>query len=275
MSSRKPAAVKRGAIALALALVCMTMTGGQSLWSQRPTAGSAAPGSPIPLVMSAQAAPASSQPRYETRAVHDPDGTGRFYMGREIGEVMGPGGIPWLDRPEREEEERPADVIAAMDLRGGEVVADLGAGSGYFTFRMAPKVGKTGKVLAVEIQDEMIETLRRRAAELKAANVEVVKGAENDPHLPANGVDLVLMVDVYHELAWPFEVMTAVRNALKPGGRVVFVEYRKEDPKVAIKAVHKMSVEQLEKEMRAVRLVRVRTVETLPLQHIVVFEKRE
>jgi ubiquinone/menaquinone biosynthesis C-methylase UbiE len=128
-------------------------------------------------------------------------------------------------------------------------------------------------VLAVEIQDEMIQTLRRRAAAQKITNVEVVKGSESDPNLPANTVDLVLMVDVYHELAYPFEVMTKVRQALKPRGRVAFVEYRKEDPKVPIKEVHKMSVAQLEKEMKAVGLTRVQTIETLPFQHIVIFEK--
>jgi precorrin-6B methylase 2 len=216
-----------------------------------------------------------TKPLYETWVNHDPNGTGKFYMGREIAQVMGPGGIEWLDRPAREEEEHPAKVIDALDLRSGEIVADLGAGSGYFTFRMAPKVGETGKVLAIEIQEAMLSTLRTRAAALKAANVEVVQGSESDPRLPATGVDLVLVVDVYHELAYPFEVMTKVREALKPGGRVVFVEYRKEDPQVPIKEVHKMSVEQLEKEMSAVGLVRVRTVETLPLQHIVIFEKRK
>lgn len=226
----------------------------------------------MPLVAQTASAPA---PLYETRAIHDPDGTGKFYMGREIAQVMGPGGIPWLERPQREEEERPAEVIDALELRGGEVVGDLGAGSGYFTFRIAPKVGKKGKVLAVEIQDEMIEALRRRMAGQKITNVEIVKGTESDPHLPTKGVDLVLMVDVYHELAYPFEVMTAVRKALKPGGRVVFVEYRKEDPKVPIKELHKMSVEQLEKEMRVVGFARLRTVETLPFQHIVIFEKRD
>ena len=220
----------------------------------------------------AQAQTQTSSSLYETRAHHDPNGTGKFYMGREIAQVMGPGGIPWLDRPERESEEKPVEVIKAMDLHGNEVVADLGAGSGYFTFRIAPKAGK---VLAVEIQDEMIATLRQRATEQKAGNVEVVKGDECDPRLPAGGVDLVLMVDVYHELACPFEVMTQVRKALKPGGRVVFVEYRKEDPQVPIKEVHKMSVEQLDKEMKAVKLTRVQTVEVLPLQHIVIFAKSE
>jgi ubiquinone/menaquinone biosynthesis C-methylase UbiE len=194
-------------------------------------------------------------------------------MGREIAQVMGPGGIEWLDRREREQEEHPAEVIAALDLHPGEVVADLGAGSGYFTFRIAPKVGETGIVLAVEIQQAMLDALRTRAAALKAANVKVVEGSETDPHLPAAGVDLVLFVDVYHELAYPYEVMTNVRQALKPGGRVVFVEYRKENPAVPIKEVHKMSVEQLDKEMTAVGLVRVRTIETLPLQHIVIFQK--
>lgn len=218
-----------------------------------------------------QAAPASPAAIYETRSIHDPDGTGKFYMGREIAQVMGPSGIPWLDRAGRDEEEKPEVVIAALNLRGGDTVVDLGAGSGYFTFRIAPKVGPRGKVLAVEIQDEMIDALRRRAKERKVANVEIVKGTESDPHLPASSVDLVLMVDVYHELAYPFEVMTAVHRALKPGGRVVFVEYRKEDPKVQIKTLHKMSVAQLEKEMQAVGLVRLQTVETLPLQHIVIF----
>jgi ubiquinone/menaquinone biosynthesis C-methylase UbiE len=195
-------------------------------------------------------------------------------MDREIAQVMGPGGIDWLDRPEREKEEPPALVLDALELRRGEVVADLGAGSGYFTFRMAPRVGGTGKVLAVDVQEPMLNALRARAAAVKAANVEVIKGSEVDPHLPAKGVDIVLLVDVYHELAYPFEVMSKVREALKQGGRVVFVEYRKEDPQVRIKEVHKMSVKQLEREMNAIGLVRVRTVETLPQQHIVIFEKR-
>jgi ubiquinone/menaquinone biosynthesis C-methylase UbiE len=213
------------------------------------------------------------QPAYETRAIHDPNGTGKFYMGREIAQVMGPGGIPWLDRPQRDEEQQPDVVIAAMRLRAGQTVVDLGAGSGYFTFRIAPKVGSRGKVLAVDVQDEMLETIRQRAAAQKATNVVVVKGNEKDPHLPANAVDVVLMVDVYHELAYPFEVMTKVRQALKPDGRLVCVEYRKEDPKVDIKEVHKMSVAQLEKEMKVAGFAPVQTIETLPQQHIVIFQK--
>lgn len=228
-----------------------------------------------PVIAQDHAPDSPAPPRYEFRANHDPNGTGKFYMGREIAEVMGPGGIEWLDRPEREEEEHPTNALDSLELRKGEVVADLGAGSGYFTFRMAPMVGAAGKVLAVEIQDAMLNTLRERAKALKATNVQVVQGSEVDPHLPAASVDLVLIVDVYHELAYPFEVMTKVREALKPGGRVAFVEYRKEDPAVRIKEVHKMSVKQLEDEMNAVGLVRVRAVETLPLQHLVIFEKRK
>jgi len=213
-------------------------------------------------------------PRYEVRALHDPNGTGRFYMGREIALVMGAEGMAWLDRPEREGEERPDVVIDALKLRPGNVVADLGAGSGYFTFRMAKKVGVSGKVLAVDIQDAMLDAIRQRASQRRITNVEEIKAGETDPHLPAASVDLVLMVDVYHELAYPYEVMTRVREGLKPGGRVVFVEYRKEDPEVPIKEVHKMSVEQLEKEMEAADLSLVRTIERLPTQHIVIFEKQ-
>ena len=231
--------------------------------------------SPQPFALQHKVPAPPTQPFYETRANHDPDGIGKFYLDREIAQVMGPSGIDWLNRPEREKEEPPALVLDSLDLRHGEVVADLGAGSGYFTFRIAPKVGLSGKVLAVEIQEPMLNALRARAAATKATNVEVIKGSEVDPHLPAEGVDLVLLVDVYHELAYPFEVMSKVREALKPGGRVVFVEYRKEDPKVQIKEVHKMSVKQLEREMSLVGFVRVRTVETLPQQHIVIFEKRK
>lgn len=222
---------------------------------------------PRPLKLAAQA-----KPLYETRVVHDPNGTGKFYMGREIAQIMGPGGIPWLDRPERETEQKPAEVIQAMHLTGKEVVADLGAGSGYFTFRLAPKAAK---VLAIDIQDEMIAALRQRAAERKTSNVEVIKGAECDPHLPPGGVDVVLMVDVYHELSCPYEMMMAVRKGLRQAGRVVFVEYRLEDPTVQIKVVHKMSVAQLEKEMAAVKFRKLQTVETLPSQHIVIFGKVE
>src|SRR5580692_2119539 len=159
------------------------------------------------VLAQSQAPDSPRRPLYETRINHDPNGTGKFYMGREIAQVMGPGGIEWLDRREREEEEHPAKVIDALDLRAGEIVADLGAGSGYFTFRIAPKVGETGKVMAVEIQEAMLNTLRIRAAAFKGNEGKGGQGSQIGPHLPATGVDLVLLVDVYHELAYPFEVM--------------------------------------------------------------------
>ena len=214
-------------------------------------------------------------PGYETRADHDPEGIGKFYFGREIAQTMGPGGIPWLDRPERDAEERPGIVLAAMDLKPGEVVADLGAGSGYFSFKIAPELLPDGKVLAVEIQDEMLDRIRARAAATHAPNVEAVKGTEADPKLPENGVDTVLMVDVYHELADPLEVMRRVVASLKPAGRVVFVEYRQEDPSIPIKALHKMALAQLDTEMDAVGLTRIRTIETLPAQHIAIYARRK
>jgi SAM-dependent methyltransferase len=265
--------LRRGGAAIGLTLV-MIAAGAPASRSQHHSLRSANQATLVAFgSQQQQASGRSPQTLYETRSVHDPNGTGKFYMGREIAQVMGFEGISWLDRPGREDEERPAVVIDALGLRGGEVVADLGAGSGYFSFRIAPKVGKAGRVLAVDIQDEMLETIRKRSASQKITNVEAVKSSETDPHLPVNGVDLVLMVDVYHELSYPYEVMTKVREALKPGGRAVFVEYRKEDPDVPIKAVHKMSVDQLEKEMKVIGLVRLQTIETLPSQHIVIFKK--
>jgi len=216
--------------------------------------------------------PPPPDPLYETRDRHDPNGIGKFYLGREIAHVMGAAAIPWLERPERESEEQPAKLMAALDLKETDVVADVGAGSGYYTFRIAPKVPK-GRVLAVDIQAKMLDTLKKKAAELKITNVETVLGTEKDPKLPEKGVDLVLMVDVYHEFAYPYEMMVAIRKSLKPGGRVVFVEFRKEDPKVPIKEVHKMSEAQIKKEMEVVALKWDKTVGTLPWQHVAVFRR--
>jgi len=215
------------------------------------------------------------QPVYETREKHDPNGINKWYLGREIAHVMGAAGIPWLERPQREDEENPARCIEALRLRAGDVVADLGAGSGYYTFRMAPLVGPTGRILAVEIQDEMIAELKKRIDKNKVPNVETVKCTESDPKLGEASVDLLIMVDVYHELSFPFEVMTAVRKALKPGGRVALVEFRKEDKEVPIKEVHKMSEAQIGKEMAAVGLRHLETIGILPWQHIAVYTNRD
>jgi ubiquinone/menaquinone biosynthesis C-methylase UbiE len=210
--------------------------------------------------------------RYEWRAEHDPDGTGEFYLGREIAQVMGHQGADWLERPEREEEEQPRWLIERLGLRPTDAVADIGAGTGYLTRRLAKKV-PAGKVFAVDIQPEMLQLLRTNMASLRITNVVPVRGELTDPRLPDASLDVVLMVDVYHEFDHPFEMMTGICRALKPGGRVVFVEYRLEDPSVPIKPVHKMTVAQVKKEMSVLPLAWVNTMEFLPRQHVIVFRK--
>lgn len=227
-----------------------------------------------PSVIAQQPAPPAT-PAYRFLRHHDPQGTGKFYMGREIAQVTGPGGIPWFERADREQQEHSADLLAALHLHPGQIVADIGAGSGYYSFRIARELGPAGKVLAVELQRPMLDALSTSAAALHLANVRVVAASEDDPHLAPGSIDLALFVDVYHELAWPYEVITHVRQALRPGGQIVFVEYRKEDPALAIKELHKMSLRQLDREMRAVGLYRVRTVESLPMQHIAFYRPRQ
>src|SRR4051812_16297501 len=212
--------------------------------------------------------------KYEHRKVHDPDGIGKFYMGREIAYVMGHQGIGWLDRPERVKEERTDKLLKLLPIEPGMVVADIGAGSGYFSFPMAKQVGPKGKVLAVDIQKEMLDMVRRRMKREKVSNVEPVLGTETSPKLPANSVDLILMVDVYHEFSHPFEMAEAMVKSLKVGGKMVFVEYRLEDPKVPIKLVHKMSQKQVLREMAPHPLKHVKTLDVLPWQHIILFEKK-
>jgi ubiquinone/menaquinone biosynthesis C-methylase UbiE len=216
---------------------------------------------------------AADAPSYHYRRDHDPDGIGKFYLDREIAQVMGPAGIIWLERPEREIEEQPTIVLDALQLKGGETVVDFGAGSGYYTFRLARAVGPRGAVLAVDVEPKMLEFIRQRAVRENLTNVGLLQSTATDPRLPANRIDLLLMVDVYHELEFPYEVMLKVRDSLKPGGRVALVEYRKEDPAVLIKQVHKMSQEQIIKEMAAVGLTHIETIDTLPLQHLAIFRK--
>jgi SAM-dependent methyltransferase len=237
------------------------------------------------VLLPAWAAPARADPkpadspkaddaRYEVREDHDPDGIGKFYMGREIAQVMGHEAAGWLERPEREKEEQPAKLMDALKLKEGDVVADVGAGSGYLSFRLAERVGAKGKVYAEDIQDEMLDLIRKKMKEKKAANVEPVLGTITDPKLPAEGVDLILLVDVYHEFDHPFEMTEAMVKALKPGGRLVFVEYRREDADVPIKTVHKMLEKQVIKEMGPHPLRHVKTLDALPWQHIIIFEKK-
>jgi precorrin-6B methylase 2 len=215
----------------------------------------------------------AEKPRYEIRKEHDPNGTGKFYMGREIARVMGHEAADWLERPEREEEESPALLHKALGLKPGDVVADVGAGSGYHTFRLAKVVGDKGKVYAVDIQQEMLDLINKKAKRTKRNNVETVMGAESDPKLPANSCDLILLVDVYHEFSHPYEMTEAMVKALKPGGRLAFVEFRLEDSSVPIKLVHKMSQKQVVKEMAVHPLVWRTTLDVLPWQHLIIFEK--
>jgi ubiquinone/menaquinone biosynthesis C-methylase UbiE len=212
--------------------------------------------------------------RYEYRRVHDPDGIGKFYMGREIALVMGHQAADWLDRPERLKEEGSDKLLKALDIKPGMVVADIGAGSGYYTFPLANLVGNKGKVLAVDIQKEMLDIIRTRAKARRVSNIELVLGTETDPKLPDESVDLILLVDVYHEFSYPWEMTRAMVRSLKPGGKIVFVEFRLEDRNVPIKLVHKMTQKQVIKEMAPHPLAHVKTLDILPWQHIILFEKK-
>lgn len=218
--------------------------------------------------------PDAPPPRYEIRKDHDPDGIGKFYMGREIAHVMGHEGAGWLERPEREKEEEPAKLLKALKLQPGDVVADIGAGSGYYSFRLADLVGDKGKIYAVDIQPEMLKMIRQRMKVRRVTNIEPIKGTETDPRLPPDSVDLILLIDVYHEFNYPWEMTVALLKALKPGGRIVFVEFRMEDRKVPIKLVHKMTEKQVLKEMAPHDVRWVETIGVLPWQHIIVFRKK-
>jgi ubiquinone/menaquinone biosynthesis C-methylase UbiE len=200
------------------------------------------------------------------------DGIGKVYLGREIAQVMGHEGADWLERPEREDEERPSVLIEHLKLKPTDVVADIGCGTGYFSLRMA-KLVPQGKVLGVDIQPEMLELLKRNAAAAKVGNVEPVLGTIEDPKLPAGGVDLVLLVDAYHEFDHPYEMAKHIAESLSATGRLALVEYRAEDANVPIKAHHKMSEAQAVKEMAAVGLVHESTDEALPWQHLMFFTR--
>lgn len=200
------------------------------------------------------------------------DGLGKYYYGREIAHFMTHEGASWLDRAERDREERPDLVLKALALKPGDIVADVGCGTGYFSERMARAVGPTGKVYGVDIQREMLDELAANMKARKIGNVIGVLGAVDDPKLP-EPVDLVLMVDVYHECSHPAEMMAAICRSLKPDGRMVFVEYRGEDPSVPIKPLHKMTEAQVKSEMAALPLAHVTTVRTLPRQHVIIFRR--
>jgi ubiquinone/menaquinone biosynthesis C-methylase UbiE len=201
------------------------------------------------------------------------DGIGKAYMGREIAAVMGYQGAAWLERSSRVEEEGTDKLLPLLKLKPTDVVADIGAGTGYFSFRISPLVPQ-GKVYANDIQKEMLDIIAARKAKGEGANVVTVQGGIGDPKLPPNSIDVILMVDVYHEFSFPREMGLAMAKALKPGGRIALVEYRGEDPSVPIKELHKMTEAQAKKEMAAVGLRWVSTDSTsLPWQHLMIFTK--
>jgi len=208
---------------------------------------------------------------YTAKTPH-PDGTGKVYQGREIAHVMGAAGGEWLERDTRQKEENVALAIAKLNLAPNSVVADIGAGTGYYTFRIAPKVPQ-GKVYAVEVQDEFIAALETRKKELGLTNVAVIKGSNQSPNLPAGAVDLAIMVDVYHELEYPQEMLQAIHKTLKPTGKFLLLEYRAEDPTVPIKELHKMSVAQVNKELSANGFKLYQRENFLPIQHFLLYEK--
>jgi len=195
--------------------------------------------------------------------------TGRPYAG-----VMSADGAPWLTRPEREEEEQPDRALDEIAIAKGSTVADIGAGSGAITWRLAERVGPAGKVYANDIQPRMLELLRQNMAQRRIANVETVLGAVDDPKLPPSSVDLELMIDVYHEFSHPQEMLRHLRDALKPGGRMVLLEYRGEDPAIPIRPEHKMTIAMVKAEVEPEGFRLDKTIEALPRQHILIFRVR-
>jgi SAM-dependent methyltransferase len=236
-------------------------------WFRTPTppAGPAAASPPSAII------PAPVFVEYTTGPA-SPDGIGKFFHGREIAHVMGHPAIGWLERTEREQEEAPSKAIAAIDLAPDDVLADIGAGSGYYSFRLSEKVPQ-GKIVAVDIQPEMLDFLRKKSAELGITNVEPHLGTIEDVQLPAASLDAALMVDSYHEFSHPREMLASLHHALKPGGRIFLLEFRGEDPKVPIKPLHKMTEAQARLELETAGFRFVSNLRPLPWQHFMIFER--
>ncbi len=194
--------------------------------------------------------------------------------GRRIAQVMGAAGADWLERSERESEENPSKAIELLKFEKGMTVADIGAGSGYYALRIAEIVGPTGKVYATDIQPEMLSILKKRMRQKNVGNVEAILGTEQDPKLPKKSCDLILLVDVYHEFSHPQEMLQKLKESLKDTGRLVLLEYRKEDPYVPIRPEHKMSVKEAKIEVEAEGFEFDKVIEELPWQHILIFKKR-
>jgi ubiquinone/menaquinone biosynthesis C-methylase UbiE len=193
--------------------------------------------------------------------------------GRRIAPGLGVGGAEWMERNERELEDMPEAALDAIGIKPGMKIADVGAGVGYFTLRLARRVGPTGVVYANDVQPEMLALLRDRAAKEKVTNIRTVLGSEANPKLPKGAFDLILMIDVYHELSQPQRMLQSLKDALKPDGKLVLLEYRKEDPHIPVRIEHRMSVEEAKMELEAEGLTLEKTLETLPRQHILIFGK--
>jgi ubiquinone/menaquinone biosynthesis C-methylase UbiE len=219
-------------------------------------------------------APSATESAPEPYVFSDPspDGIGKFFHGREISQVMGHPAIEWLERDNREDEEAPSRAIAMLDLAPSAVIADIGAGSGYYTFRIAPKL-PLGRVMAVDIQPEMLEFVKNRSAELGITNVVPHLSTIRSVNLPEKSIDAALMVDAYHEFSDPAEMLASLFHALKPGGRIFLLEFRAEDPAVPIKPLHKMTESQAQLELESAGFRFVENRDGLPWQHFLVFEK--
>tara|TARA_B110000438_G_scaffold260112_1_gene269962 strand:- start:1403 stop:2125 length:723 start_codon:yes stop_codon:yes gene_type:complete len=204
----------------------------------------------------------------------DFNGIGKWYMGREIAYVMGFEGIDWLERSDREKEENVSNLIQNMDIKPNDTIADIGAGSGYHVFKMAP-LAKKGLVYAVDIQPKMLMAIERTKESTKIINIETILGGKKSIYLPKNSVDKILMVDVYHEFDFPVEMIASIKNALKPNGQLFLIEYRSEDSKVPIKKIHKMTEKQSVKEMEAAGFKLKGNIDNLPWQHCMVFLKKD
>jgi ubiquinone/menaquinone biosynthesis C-methylase UbiE len=212
------------------------------------------------------------QDRYKIRA-GDPNGINKWYMGRQIAHVMSHYGIDWLEREEREMEENTSLLLKNLAVKPGMVVADIGAGSGYHSALLSKMVG-TGKVFAVDVEPEMIAYLNARIKQEKLSRIVPVLSTEQKVSLPENTIDMMLLVDVYHEFSFPYEMALSMRASLKPGGKLVLVEFRAEDPTVPIKTIHKMSEAQAIKEFKAAGFAFDKNIDNLPWQHCMVFTKQ-
>lgn len=203
----------------------------------------------------------------------DINGIGKWYMGREIANVMGFQGIGWLERSNREKEENVSNLIQNMKIESNDKIADIGAGSGYHVFRMAP-LAKNGVVYAVDIQSEMLEAINIKIELNNINNIKTILGNEKSIQLPKNSVDKIIMVDVYHEFNFPKEMIRSIKNALKPDGELFLIEYRGEDPRVPVKKIHKMIEKQAQKEMEANGFTLRENIRNLPWQHCMIFIKK-